>query len=225
MVHGRRGPVRRVSPTAGHGVTSPYSIALTGGIASGKSATAQRFTHHGVPVFDADLIARELVTPGQPALAEIVAAFSDDILSTSGVLQRQRLRERVFADAQDRLRLEAILHPRIREALLTLARDCTSPYCVLAIPLLIECHDDYLWVDRILTTDVPPEMQIARLTRREGIDPVLAERMIKTQAPRECRLALADDVIDNTGPLESLDATVIRLHGRYLALAAKKPKK
>jgi len=117
---------------------SVYAVALTGGIASGKSATTQRFAQLGVPVFDADLIARELVAAGQPALKQIATAFGAGFVNAAGDLERQRLRERVFADPQDRRRLEAILHPPIREALLTKVRNCTRPYCVLAIPLLIE---------------------------------------------------------------------------------------
>ena len=204
---------------------SVYSVALTGGIASGKSATTQRFAHLGVPVFDADLVARELVAAGQPALTRIAAAFGAGFVNAAGELDRQRLRERVFADPQERRRLEAILHPPIREALLDRVRDCASPYCVLAIPLLIECRDDYLWVDRVLTTDVPREEQMIRLMRRDGIDKPLAERVLQSQAPREARLALADDVIDNTGPLTALDAAVGRLHQLYLLLAAKKLQK
>jgi dephospho-CoA kinase len=204
---------------------SVYVVALTGGIASGKSATAQRFAQLGVPVFDADLIARELVAPGQPALAQIAAVFGADIISAAGELERQRLRDHVFADAQERRRLEAILHPPIRAALLARAQSCTKPYCVLAIPLLIECRDDYFWVDRVLTTDVPRAEQIIRLRRRDGIDELLAERVLQSQAPRERRLALANDVIDNTGPLAALDATVGRLHRRYQVLAAEILKK
>ena len=204
---------------------SVYSVALTGGIASGKSATAQRFALLGVPVFDADLIARELVAPGQPALAQIAAVFGSDIVSATGELDRQRLRERVFANPEDRRRLEAMLHPRIRDTLLANAQSCAEAYCVLAIPLLIECRDDYLWVHRMLTTDVPREEQIVRLARRDGVDKLLAERMLQSQAPRERRLALANDVIDNTGPFTALDATVTRLHQRYLALAVEKAQK
>jgi dephospho-CoA kinase len=199
---------------------SAFAVALTGGIASGKSATAQRFAQLGVPVFDADLIARELVAPGQPALAQIAAIFGSGIVNATGELDRQRLRERVFANPPDRRRLEVILHPPIREALLAKVRSCTSPYCVLAIPLLIECRDDYLWVSRVLTTDVPRGEQIVRLKRRDGIDKLLAERVLQSQAPRERRLELANDVIDNTGPLTALDATVSRLHQRYRLLAA-----
>jgi dephospho-CoA kinase len=204
---------------------SVYAVALTGGIASGKSATTQRFAQLGVPVFDADLIARELVAAGQPALTQIAAAFGASFVNAAGELERQQLRARVFADPGERRQLEAILHPPIRDALLTKVRNCTNPYCVLAIPLLIECRDDYLWVDRILTTDVPREEQMIRLMRRDGIDGPLAEHVLQSQAPRESRLALADDVIDNTGPLTALDAAVGRLHRLYLALAAGKVQK
>ncbi len=176
----------------------------------------------GVPVFDADLIARELVAPGQPALTQIAAVFGADMVSATGELERQRLRERVFADPTDRRQLEAILHPPIREALLAKVQSNSGPYCVLAIPLLIECLEDYVWVDRVLTTDVPRAEQIIRLTRRDGIDAVLAERVLQSQAPRERRLALANDVIDNTGPLSALDTTVGRLHQRYLVLTENK---
>jgi dephospho-CoA kinase len=206
-------------------IASIYTVALTGGIASGKSATTQRFAQLDVPVFDADLISRDLVAPGQPALMQIAAVFGTGFVTATGELERQRLRERVFADPQERRRLEAILHPPIRETLLTRVSNCTRPYCVLAIPLLIECRDDYLWVDRILTTDVPREEQIVRLMRRDGIDALLAERVLQSQASRESRLALADDVVDNTGSLATLDATVGRLHQRYLALATGKVQK
>lgn len=199
-----------------------YAIALTGGIASGKSATTQRFARLGVPIFDADLIARDLVAPGRPGLTEIAAAFGGQMLTAAGELDRPRLRERVFADTDARRRLEGILHPRIHAILLAQTQTCAAAYCVLAIPLLVECRDDYAWVDRILTTDVPRATQIARLTRRDGTDQTLAERMLGAQASREQRLALADDIIDNTGPLAALDVVVARLHRRYLALASQK---
>ena len=203
---------------------STMAVALTGGIASGKSATATRFAQLDVPIFDADAIAHDLGAPGQSALVEIAHAFGAQMLTSAGELDRRRLRERVFADAEIRRRLESILHPRIRDVLLARVRACTAAYCVLAIPLLIECRNDYLWVDRVLTTDVPRAVQIARLTRREGIDVALAESMLQAQVPREQRLAVANDVIDNTGPIAALDAIVERLHHRYLALAAARPK-
>jgi dephospho-CoA kinase len=197
-----------------------YCVALTGGIASGKSATAQRFAQHGVPVFDADQLAHELVAPGEPALAEIVGAFGKEYLTARGELDRPRLRARVFADTAARRRLEAILHPRIRVALLARVQSCAAPYCLLAIPLLVECWNDYAWVDRVLTTDAPADVQLERLTRRHGIDLALARQLLAAQAPRAQRLALAHDIIDNTGPLTALDRAVARLHERYARLAS-----
>lgn len=198
------------------------AVALTGGIASGKSATAQRFAQHGAPVFDADVAAHDLVAAGQPVLKEIAAAFGSAMLTASGELDRARVRQLVFADASARRRLEAILHPRIRARLLQQAQQCREPYCVLAIPLFAECRADYAWVDRVLCTDAPRAVQLTRLQHRPGIDRTIAQGMLDAQVSRTQRLALADDVIDNTGTLAALDAAVARLHSRYLELAAKK---
>ncbi|MBS0570629.1 MAG: dephospho-CoA kinase [Proteobacteria bacterium] len=206
-------------------MTAAYAIALTGGIATGKSAVAQRFAQHGVAVADADVVARDLVAPGQPALAEIVAGFGAQVLAAAGGLDRARLRRVVFADAAARRQLEAILHPRIRSALIEQAQACRGRYCVLAIPLLAECRADYAWVDRVLCTDAPRAVQFERLTQRAGIDAATAQNMLDAQVPRGQRLALADDVIDNTGPLPALDAAVARLHQRYLQLAAARPER
>jgi len=196
-----------------------YCVALTGGIASGKTATAERFAHLGVPVFDADVVAHDVVAKGQPALGEIAAQFGRGVIAASGELDRARVRALVFQDADARLRLEAILHPRIRAALLDAVRHCDAAYCVLAIPLLVETRDDYRWVDRVLATDVPAAVQMARLTRRPGIDAALAARILAAQATREQRLAAADDIIDNTAPIESLGAVTERLHRLYLGLS------
>jgi len=199
------------------------AIALTGGIASGKSATAQRFTQYGVPVFDADVAARDLVAAGQPALGEIAAAFGHGTMTASGELDRARLRQVVFADATARRQLETILHPRIRSSLIGQVQACRSSYCVLAIPLFAECRADYAWVDRVLCTDVPRGVQLERLLHRSGVDAATAQGMLDAQVSREERLALADDAIDNTGPLSALDAAVARLHRHYLALATARP--
>ena len=209
-----------MSGNAGH---SAVAVALTGGIATGKSAVTQRFVQLGVPVFDADIVAREVVAIGEPALHEIAAAFGNDTLLPNGELDRERVRQIVFADARVRHRLEAIIHPRVRASLLDRVRACAAAYCVRAIPLLVECHDDYRWVDRVVTTDAPRETQLRRLAQRPGIDADLAQRMLDAQATREQRLALAHDVIDNTGPIAALDAIVVRLHRRYVALAAARP--
>ena len=200
------------------------TVALTGGIATGKTAVTQRFAQLRVPVFDADVIAHEVVARGQPALLEIATVLGAETITSTGELDRSRVRQIVFADATARHRLEAIIHPLVRADLYARVQACQTPYCILAIPLLVECHADYLWVDRMLTTDAPSDTQLRRLTQRPGIDTELAQRMLDAQATRVQRLALANDVIDNTGPIAALDAIVERLHHRYLALAAARPK-
>jgi dephospho-CoA kinase len=201
-----------------------FAVALTGGIATGKSAVTQRFAQLGAAVFDADVLAREVVAPGEPALAEIAAVFGAEAITPTGELDRARVRQIVFTDAAARRQLETIIHPRVRAGLLTLVRACSTRYCVLAIPLLVECYAEYTWVDRVITTDAPRVTQLRRLTQRPGIDVQMAQRMLDAQASREQRLALANDVIDNTGPIEALGAIVERLHLRYMALAAARPK-
>lgn len=194
-------------------------IALTGGVAAGKTAVTQRFEALGVPVHDADLAAREVIEPGTTGLTEIVAAFGAEVLDDSGRLDRAAMRRRVFADPQARRTLEAIIHPRVRQWLHDRAMTETGPYCLLAIPLLVENIEHYRWVDRILLVDAPEATQLARLTARDGIDETLARRMLDNQAQRSGRLAVADDVIDNSGNEAALDQAVADLHQRYLALA------
>ncbi|MGN6655433.1 MAG: dephospho-CoA kinase [Rhodanobacter sp.] len=195
-------------------------VALTGGVAAGKSAVTRRFEALGVPVHDADVAAREVVAPGSEGLAEVVDVFGADVLDSRGQLDRPAMRRRVFADPAARRRLEAIIHPRVRAWLRERALAGTAPYCLLAIPLLAENIEQYRWVDRVLVVDVPESVQLARLLVRDGIDETLARRMIAQQASRADRLALADDVIDNSGDESALDQAVAELHRRYLALAA-----
>lgn len=198
-----------------------FTIALTGGIASGKSAVERRFAALGASVIDADLVARELVQPGSPTLDAIVTEFGAKILDSSGNLDRTAMRECVFADAGARERLEAILHPRIRTALFDRSEAVNGEYCLLVIPLLAE-SGNYEWVDRVLLVDVPRETRIERLLARDGISRALAESMLAAQASREARIAIADDIIDNSGPLAALDAQIASLHARYVALAQRK---
>ena len=200
-------------------------VGLTGGIASGKSAADAAFAALGATVVDADVIARELAEPGQPALAEIVAHFGEAMLDAEGRLDRRALRQRIFADAADKTALEAILHPRIRTELKARCEAAASDVAIASIPLLAESskrggRDAYPWLDRILVIDVAPETQQARLIRRDGIDAALAMRMISAQATREQRLALADDILANEGTLEELHARVGGLYRFYLRLAA-----
>jgi len=196
-------------------------VVVTGGIASGKTTVTNAFAALGVPIFDADAISRELVAPGQPALAEIAATFGADMLAPDGELDRRRLRERIFADEAARRRLEAILHPRVRSELRARAAACSAPYCLLAIPLYAESAQTYDWVDRVLVVDVPRAVQLARLMQRDGMTAEFAQRALAAQATRVQRLALADDVIDNSGNLDDLPHIVARLHRLYTALAVR----
>lgn len=201
----------------------PYRIALTGGIASGKTTVANLFAAHGVPVIDTDVIAREVVEPGQPALAAIVDAFGSGVLDASGRLDRPRLREAIFSDPVARRRLEAILHPAIREAMeLQSAESAASgPYQILVIPLLTEGgRTDH--VDRVLVVDVPESHQLERLVARDKVPSDQAAAALRAQATRTARLAIAHDVIENTGSIAALASQVSALHDRYLELARQK---
>jgi dephospho-CoA kinase len=195
-------------------------VGLTGGIGSGKTAVSDRFARHGVPVIDTDLLARELVEPGQPALAAIVAEFGSDCLDDRGRLRRADLRERVFADPAGRQRLEAILHPRIRALARERIAALTAPYCLVVIPLLAETGMTDL-VDRVLVVDVPEAEQIRRVMVRDHLDEARARRILAAQAPRARRLALANEILDNAADLEHLDRQVADLHQRYSTLAAR----
>ena len=194
-------------------------IAITGGIAAGKSTVANAFVAFGATLIDADAVARDLVAPGSPALAEIAEAFGPGALDITGALDRRAMRERIFADARAKETLESILHPRVRVELRARAQACTKPYCLLAIPLLAESQHAYDWVDRVIVVDVSAATQLARLMLRDHSTPGAARRALAAQASREQRLALADDVIDNSFSAEDLRAPVRRLHELYSHLA------
>ena len=198
-----------------------YRVGLTGGVASGKSAVAGLFAGLGVVVADADVAARAVVEPGEPALADVVAAFGTDVLDASGRLDRARLRARVFNDSGARRELVGLLHPPIRSALRKAAEAAPGPYVIVAIPLLAEGggRDAYPWLDRILVVDAPIELQRSRLIARDGIDAALADRMLAAQAGRQERLAIADDVVVNDGAIESLTPQVEALDRQYRRLA------
>lgn len=199
-----------------------YVVALTGGIAAGKSAVSRRFEALGIHVYDADIAAREVIAAGSEGLAAIVAHFGTGVLDVTGQLDRAAMRQRVFGNDTERRALEAITHPRVRSWLRERVTADRGPYCMLAIPLFAENHDHYRWVDRVLVVDAPEAVQLERLLKRDNIDETLARRMIERQARREDRLALADDVITNDGHEATLDAAVAALHARYLTLAAAK---
>jgi dephospho-CoA kinase len=197
-------------------------IGLTGGIASGKSTVEQRFTELGVPVIDADDSARTVVARGRPGLAAVVERFGAGILTPQGELDRRELRSLIFSDAARRKELEAILHPLIREDMEQRSSQATGPYVVLSIPLLVEGNTRGRW-DRILVVDADESLQLARLMRRDAVSEAEARATLAAQASRAARLALADDVLENSGTVAELRQAVDLLHRRYLELAADMP--
>ncbi len=197
----------------------PLRVALTGGIASGKTTVAGLFAARGVPVIDTDVIARQVVEPGTAGLAAVVSAFGPDILGPDGRLDRRQLRERIFADRAARGRLEAILHPAIRQEMERQSQAAGGPYQLLVIPLLAEGgRRDH--VDRVLVVDVPESVQVERLMQRDGVGREQALASLAAQASRGQRQALADDVVVNSGRVEDLEPQVARLHETYLTLCA-----
>jgi len=194
-------------------------VALTGGIGSGKSTVAELFAAHGVPIVDADVLARELTAPGGAALPAIRAAFGAWAIDADGGLDRAAMRERIFADASLRARLEALLHPEIRARMLTRLADLHAPYVLLVIPLLFETGQQEL-ADRVLLVDVPEAVQIARVRARSGLSEAQVRAILAAQVTRARRLAGADDLIDNSGTRAALGPRVDALHRAYLAWAA-----
>jgi dephospho-CoA kinase len=193
-------------------------VGITGGIGSGKTALTDWLAQQGITVVDADLAARVVVAPGQPALAEIAAAFGNSYLLPDGQLDRAALRELVFADADKRRTLETITHPRIREELVRQLSAANSPYAVLSSPLLLESGQSDL-VDVSVVVDVPEDMQIARTMERDGNDQTLVEGIMAAQLGREIRKSRADIVIDNSGTLADLHEKAAILHQTLLARA------
>jgi dephospho-CoA kinase len=193
-------------------------IGLTGGIGSGKSTVAELFARLGAGVVDTDLLARELTQRGTATLAQIAAQFGAGILNADGSLDRVRLRERIFADPAERRRLEALLHPPIRELMLERAAALQGPYVILVIPLLFETSQQTL-VNRVLVVDCPEPVQIRRVQGRSGLSDATIAQIMRSQIPRAERLARADDIIDNQGIPDALPPQVRRLHRDYLALA------
>lgn len=198
----------------------PFIVGLTGGIGSGKSAVADRFALRGVTIVDTDGIAHELTASGGAAIAPIRADFGDTAIDVSGAMDRKAMRDLVFADPDARQRLEAILHPMIRDESDRRCRAATSAYVILAVPLLIESGTYRERCNRICVVDCPVETQIARVKTRSNLDEHQIRAIIAAQTSREDRLAAADDVIDNSGDLSALDDQVEILHASYLQAAS-----
>lgn len=194
------------------------AIGLTGGIGSGKSTVADAFSALGVPVIDADQLARDLVAPGQAALDEIVAGFGADILTAEGKLDRGAMRHRIYSDPAQKSLLESILHPRIRQRIRALLAEINAPYSIVVIPLLVETNQTDL-VDRILVIDIPEKEQRKRVAARDGLSDNAVMAIMKTQADRITRLAVADDVIVNDKDISTLTEQVQELHKHYMDIS------
>ena len=193
-------------------------VGITGGIGSGKSTAADRFGELGVPVIDADVVAREVVEPGQPACRRVIETFGEEVANEDGGLNRARLRQIVFADAVKKADLENILHPIIHAEILQQLSQLTATYAIVVIPLLAESKREYP-LDRILVVDIPPELQLDRVSVRDQQSAEQIQRIIDLQASRQERLAIADDVISNAGTTEDLLKSVDELHKKYLKIA------
>ena len=192
-------------------------IGLTGGIGSGKSAVSDKFKSLGITVVDADVAARTVVEPGQPALAEIERHFGSNILNQAGVLDRAQLREIMASDSEERVWLESVLHPKIGEQIAKELAESTSPYTIYVAPLLLETNSQKM-CSRVLVVDVPKEIQIQRTAERDKVSEIQIEKIVTVQMEREERLEKADDVLVNTGTIKELEQQVMKLHQKYLEM-------
>lgn len=198
---------------------SNFIVGLTGGIGSGKTTVSDLFAQHvGIEVVDADVIAREVVQPGTPALAEIKARFGAEVITAEGCLDRAQLRKRVFSDLDDKTWLNNLLHPLIRQEMQRQCREAQSKYVLLSIPLLVENKLQSL-TNRVLVVDCPEEIQLQRASGRDGVGEAQIKSIMQSQASREDRLAAADDVLLNDGDIDHLLAKIQVLHTNYLAMA------
>ena len=191
-----------------------YIVGLTGGIASGKSAVSRMFEDFDNTVIDADVVAREVVEPETEGLQKLTKQFGDEILKSDGTLNRSGLRKIVFNNDDKLTQLNTILHPLIHKKIKQYINQVTDNYCIVVIPLLCESNN-YDWLHRVLVVDVPPQIQMQRLIKRDGITEKLAHKMMNSQCTREQRLLVADDVINNDGTLDKLKGHVEILHNLY----------
>jgi len=198
-----------------------FTVGLTGGIGCGKTTVEQMFAALGASVIDTDQIAHSLTAPHGAAMPDLVAAFGQEYATADGALDRAKMRSLVFSDPGARKRLEAILHPKIRDATFAAAAMATGPYVIFVVPLLLESGTWRERVTRILAIDCPEEVQVARVMARNGLPEAQVRAIMAAQVTREQRLAAADDVIVNDGPVEALAPQVERLHAFYMENAIK----
>ncbi|HVS26308.1 MAG TPA: dephospho-CoA kinase [Burkholderiales bacterium] len=196
-----------------------FTVGLTGGIGCGKSSAARLFAERGATLVDTDVIAHELTGPGSPVLSAILEQFGKEVLQSDGALNRAELRRKVFADAQARKKLEALLHPLIRAKALQQLASRNAPYAILVVPLLLETGSLREQVQRVLVVDCSEAQQIARAMARSDLSEVEVRAIMKTQLSRTARLKLGDDVLANDGGLAELGERVEALHRHYLELA------
>jgi len=200
-----------------------FIVGLGGGIGSGKTAASDHFEALGVSIIDADLASRTVVEKGRPALQQIKDHFGQKALTNTGELDRAHLRSMVFSSAENKIWLEKLLHPLITEEINRGLTEATSPYAILVSPLLVE-SGQYQRTNRVLIIDAPEHLQSARASARDNNTTEQVQAIMKAQADRESRLAVADDVILNDGSLSALQSRVDKLHKQYLELAKTKPK-
>ncbi len=191
------------------------TIGLTGGIGSGKSTVAALFAALGVPIVDADVIAKEVLTTDKTCIDKVIAHFGSGVLDAAGELDRSKLRELVFLEIELRQRLEQLLHPLIIEEIKQRIAKLNAPYCIVVIPLLAEVAETQQLVDRVLVVDASEEIQIARAIQRDKLSTDAVKKILASQATREQRLAIADDVLLNEGDKETLQQKVVHLHEYY----------
>ena len=193
-------------------------IALSGGIASGKTYVSNKFSSLGVDIIDTDIIAHEIVLPGRSALEEITDNFGKSVLQKDGALNRKLMRKIVFEDSKKRLILESILHPKIQNEVKNKISSLNGPYQIIVVPLLTK-SPILKQVNRILIIDCDEKKQLERLIKRDGISTKLASQIMSSQSDRKERLSIADDIILNDDDFDSLDAQIINLHRCYLDLS------
>ena len=192
-------------------------IGLTGGIGSGKSVASDKFKSLGITVVDADVASRTVVEPGKPALKEIEDHFSSAIITAEGKLDRNKLREIIATDPEERKWLESVLHPKIGEQITKEISESTSVYTLYVAPLLLETNSQERCA-RVVVVDVPKEVQIRRTAKRDKVSPNQVEQMVAVQMEREKRLKKADDVLLNSGTIEDLEKQVEELHKKYMQM-------
>lgn len=196
---------------------TPFIVALTGGIASGKSTIEKVFLKLGVPTIDADKIAYEVVRKGKPALDKLKDHFGSEIVDSTGNLNRSYLRKIIFNSSKERKWVNQLLHPIIHQTTQQQIENCRSPYLIWIVPLLIENNLNQ-YADRILVIESDPKIQLELLKKRDNIDEKLARNMLLSQVANEVRRSYADDIIENNGKIESLESRVFELHRKYLGL-------